>query len=84
MHICLIHNEYGKPSGEEAVVRSIHQLLTAHGHRVSSMTRSSAEFDGSRLGKAGAFFTGIYNPYSRAAFRRMLRDDRPDLVRRPC
>jgi glycosyltransferase involved in cell wall biosynthesis len=80
MHICLIHNEYGRPSGEEAVVRSIHQLLTVHGHRVTTMMRSSAEFDGSRLGKASAFFTGIYNPYSRSAFRRMLRRERPDIV----
>ena len=80
MRICLIHNEYGKVSGEEIVVRGIDALLVRHGHQVSTLIRSSAELDRARLGKAKAFFTGIYNFSSARTFRQHINTHRPDVV----
>lgn len=80
MKICLVHNEYARPSGEETVVRDIRNLLQTHGHQVVPFTRSSAEIADMPLGKLRSFFTGIYSPRSRREFRRLLRPQQPDLV----
>jgi glycosyltransferase involved in cell wall biosynthesis len=80
MNILLVHNEYGKVSGEEIVVRSLRQLLEFNGHHVSAFFRSSAEIENDTLGKAKAFFTGVYNPAARRAFRDVLKLERPDIV----
>ena len=34
MKILIVHNNYGKYSGEEAVVDKMAAMLTAHGHEV--------------------------------------------------
>jgi glycosyltransferase involved in cell wall biosynthesis len=80
VHILLVHNEYGKVSGEEIVVRSLQKLLAERGHRISTYFRSSAELTGKRLGMAKAFFTGIYNFSSQQEVRRLLKQRRPDIV----
>lgn len=80
MRIAVVHNGYGKPSGEEAVVETQTALLRAHGHEVVRFERSSAEIETMRFGKLRAFFGGIYNPATRRAFARFLRRERPDLV----
>lgn len=78
--ICLVHNAYGKLSGEETAVEGLRQCLTAHGHSVIPFFRSSAELDGLRFGKLGALFAGIYNPFARREFATLLDAERPDLV----
>jgi len=80
MKILLVHNEYGKVSGEEIVVRSIRQLLEEYGHQTSCYFRSSAELDGRPASVAKAFFTGIYNFSSKRVIRDLLSQDRPDIV----
>jgi glycosyltransferase involved in cell wall biosynthesis len=80
VHILLVHNAYGKVSGEEIVVESIRALLEENGHRVSTFFRGSDELEGKTLGQAKAFFTGIYNVTSKLEMRRRLREDRPDVV----
>lgn len=80
MNIAVVHNRYGAHSGEETVVEGILDLLAARGHRTAFFMRSSAEIPTQILGKARAFFTGIYNPSARFAFRRFLSDTRPDVV----
>jgi glycosyltransferase involved in cell wall biosynthesis len=80
MRIAIVHNAYGKPSGEETVVETHAALLAAHGHEVVRFQRSSAELDTMTLGGARAFFTGIYNAAARRAFARFLDRERPDLV----
>ncbi len=45
MKICLVHNAYGKPSGEETAVESLRECLEGHGHEVvifSAPARKSA------------------------------------------
>ncbi len=80
MKICIVHNEYGKFSGEEAVVQSLLRLLTEHGHEVRYFSRSSAEIPGMRLGNIRAFFGGIFSFSSKKAMRRCLREFKPDIV----
>lgn len=75
-----MHNEYGKFSGEEAVVQGQKTLLEQHGHDVHLFTRSSAEISSMAFGKLRAFFGGIYNPFTRRAFCKFMQIYRPDLV----
>lgn len=80
MKIILVHNEYGKYSGEESVVESQIQLLEGHGHQVCPFTRSSAELDDMRFGRLYGFCCGIYNPLSVRSFRQFLIDQIPDII----
>src|SRR5215471_564731 len=79
MRVLLVHNEYGKPSGEEHALQAIAALLTRNGHQANWFLRSSAELD-SRPAKLKAFFSGIYNPCSRRSLSAVLREDHYDLV----
>ncbi len=78
--ILIIHNEYGKFSGEEAVVAAQMNVLTTHGHKIHSFHKSSADLETMRLGRTKAFFSGIYSPASRREIRNLIREDRPDVV----
>lgn len=80
MRICLIHNEYGKLSGEEIVVNRTIELLRENGHDVTYFQRSSAEIPEMQLGMARAFFSAIHSPSSKRAVRRLLGKKRPDIV----
>ena len=80
MKICLIHNEYGKPSGEEMVVQAVHGLLKRSGHQVIPYIRSSVEIESRPFGKASAFFSGINSRKSKLEIRQILKEQNPDLV----
>ena len=67
MKILMIHNKYGKHSGEEAVVDAQIKLLEENGHTVVSYFRSSAELETMPLGKVKAFFLGLKNSKAIAA-----------------
>ena len=78
--IALVHNSYGKVSGEEVVVEAHADLFTAHGHEVLRFSRSSEEISAKWFGQAQGFAAGIYNPFARAEFARFLDERRPDVV----
>jgi len=80
MRIAIVHNAYGRPSGEETVVETQTALLQARGHKIVRFQRSSAEIETMPLGKARAFFTGIHNPAARRAFARFLDREQPDVI----
>lgn len=80
MRIAIVHNEYGKPSGEEAVVETHAALLQARGHDVVRFQRSSAAIETMLCGQARAFFSGIYSLAARRAFAQFLDRQRPDVV----
>lgn len=80
MRVCIVHNSYARPSGEEIVVENTRRLLEEHGHEVCALQRSSAEIEHMRLGRVRAFFSGIYSLCSRHAMRRLLDEQRPDVV----
>lgn len=79
MKIAIVHNDYGKFSGEEAVVRDHAGLLSAHGIQIVQFRRSSAELHG-LPGAAKGFFSGLYNPFSRQRFAAFLDAEKPDVV----
>jgi glycosyltransferase involved in cell wall biosynthesis len=78
--ITIVHNAYGKVSGEEIVIDNLAALLEARGVKVQKFWRDSEAIEGRRLGKIPAFFSGIHNPFSRKAFGQFLRKTRPDVV----
>jgi glycosyltransferase involved in cell wall biosynthesis len=78
--VAIVHNAYGKVSGEEIAIDGLVQLLQSRGVTVSRFSRSSAEIETTRLGKILAFFSGIHSPFSRRAFGQFLRETHPDVV----
>lgn len=80
MKVCLVHNAYGKFSGEEAVVEGQKKLLQENGHEVCMFSRSSEEIPIMFMGQLRAFLSGIYNPFSRRAFKKYLLKMRPDVI----
>ena len=79
MRILVVHNRYGKFSGEESVVDAQVKLLVDDDHEVMRFERSSTEIR-SVYGKIKAFFTGIYNPSSARQLRQLLKAFCPDIV----
>lgn len=79
MRILLVHNEYGRDSGEEHAVREVARLLEANGHEVDWFLRSSAEIRCLRH-EVTAFFTGLHSWGSARRMRRLLSEKRFDVV----
>jgi glycosyltransferase involved in cell wall biosynthesis len=80
MKILMIHNEYAAISGEEIEFYGIASLLRKRGHMVELYTRSSAEIERMKIGKARAFFAGIYNPFSVKHINRIINSFNPDVA----
>jgi glycosyltransferase involved in cell wall biosynthesis len=80
MKVLLIHNKYGKFSGEEAVVESQIKLLKDRGHQVITYFRSSEELATIPNGKMKAFFAAFYNPKSIKKLTILIEKEQPDIV----
>lgn len=80
MKILLVHNNYGKYSGEEAVVDKMAAMLSAHGHEVAFYRRTTEGVRESAAGKIAGFLSGIYSPSGVRGMREALRRKRPDVV----
>jgi glycosyltransferase involved in cell wall biosynthesis len=80
MHILLAHNNYGRFSGEEEVIRTLTTLLESHGHRITPFQRSSIQAGDSLTRKLHALFAGIYSFSSRNQIARIIERDDIDLV----
>ncbi len=80
MKVLYIHNDYARPSGEEHASGEIVELLREHGHEVKWFKRSSAEIADSKFGHVKSFFTGIHNPSSAKALKKVLKEYQPDIV----
>ena len=80
MRILIVHNAYGKYSGEEAVVESIKRVLEKHHHEVRVFQRLSEEILNSFLGKAKGFIAGIYSRSGVLGLRKALHEFKPDVV----
>lgn len=83
MKILLAHNFYGSeaPSGENAVFEAERELLRARGHQVIEFTRRSDDIRG--RGVAGLLQGALatpWNPFSAGALRRLIVQERPDVV----
>ncbi len=51
MKVLLVHNQYGKRSGEEVELDCIRQLIEEHGHTTRSYLRSSETISQIPLGR---------------------------------
>lgn len=80
MKILLIHNKYGKYSGEEAVVDAQTNLLKAKGHQVITYFRSSEELETMSHAKLKAFVSAFGNPISKREIKKILIKEKPDVV----
>lgn len=80
MRILLIHNDYGKPSGEEHACKQISEMLTDCGCEVFWHKRSSSEIGNNIINKAKAFISGIYNPYAATQLFQRLDRLQPDVI----
>lgn len=80
MKILLVHNDYGKYSGEEAVVDRTAAMFRSLGHEVVQLRRSTAGIRDSFKGKFRTFTNGIYSPAGVRAMREIIVKEKPDFV----
>lgn len=80
MKILLVHNNYGKYSGEEAVVDKMATMLQGLGHEVAQLRMSTEGLRDSALGKIKGFVAGIHSPAGVRAMREALKREKPDVV----
>lgn len=80
MKILLVHNNYGKYSGEEAVVDKMARMFREHGHEVCFYRLTTEGSRESLLGKIKGFFSGIYSPNGIRRMREVLKQEKPDIV----
>lgn len=80
MKILIVHNDYGKYSGEEAVVDKMAIMLKGMGHQVAQLRMSTADARESFSGKIKGFISGIYCPSGVKAVRNAILREKPDVV----
>lgn len=80
MKILVVHNDYGRYSGEEAVVdRQIADYRSA-GFEVLALRLSSEGSRDKAIGKVHGFFAGIFSFRGRHLMRECLADFQPDII----
>ena len=80
MKILIVHNDYGKYSGEEAVVDKMAAMLRSHGHEVAFYRLTSAGSRESLMGRVHGFVAGVYSVRGVRGMREALRRERPNVV----
>lgn len=80
MKVLLVHNDYGKYSGEEAVVDKMAAMLSEQGHVVAQLRMSTAGARESMWGKVHGFVGGVYCPSGVRAMREAIQQEKPDIV----
>lgn len=80
MKILMTHNDYGRYSGEEAVVDRLIADFQEMGHTVEQLRLSSATSRNTLGGNIRGFFAGIYSFRGVRLMRQKLREFQPDVV----
>jgi len=81
MKILLVHNIYQQAGGEDVVFDQELQLLERHGHQVVTYLRSNHELEQlSAMGQIGLVSRIISAEDSKQDIRKILREEKPDLV----
>ena len=80
MKVLLVHNDYGKRSGEEAVVDKMAGIFASLGYETAQLRMSTATVRGTLAGKIRVFFAGMWSPAGVRAMRDTLRREKPDVV----
>jgi glycosyltransferase involved in cell wall biosynthesis len=80
MKVILVHNDYGKYSGEEAVVDKMAVMLSGLGHDVAQLRMSTADARENISGKIRGFISGLYCPSGIKAMRKAIEREHPDVI----
>lgn len=80
MKILIVHNDYGRYSGEEAMVDRMIADFGSMGHRVEVLRHTTMYSRDTLPGKIRGFFAGIYSFSGCQMMRKALRTFNPDLV----
>lgn len=80
MKILIVHNNYGKYSGEEAVVDKMAAMLQEHGHQVGFYRMTSEGSRDSLSGQIKGFCAGIYSPAGVKGMREAIEREKPDII----
>jgi len=80
MKILIAHNDYGRYSGEEAVVDRMEKMLTGAGHSVRMFRPSTANYQSGLDNKLRVFLSGIYSFEGVQGMKKLLRAERPDII----
>lgn len=80
MKILLVHNDYAKYSGEEAVVDKMLVTFRGLGHEVCQLRMTTAGSRDNLTGKIKGFMAGLYSPAGVKAMREILEKEKPDVV----
>jgi glycosyltransferase involved in cell wall biosynthesis len=80
LKILYIHNDYYRPSGEEHAAEALVSLLQENGHEVTWYRRGSTQIDKIFAGRLRAPFLSIHNPVAVRAVRRLIREEKPNIV----
>ncbi len=78
--VLIVHNCYGKYSGEEAVVDKMANMLSQQGYDVAFYRLTTEGVRETIGGKVKGFFSGIYSRQGVLGMREVLRRERPDVV----
>jgi glycosyltransferase involved in cell wall biosynthesis len=80
MKVLLVHNDYGKYSGEEAVVDKMAVMLSGLGYDVAQLRMSTANARENISGKIRGFIYGLYCPSGIKAMRKAIDREHPDVI----
>jgi glycosyltransferase involved in cell wall biosynthesis len=80
MKVLLVHNDYGKYSGEEAVVDKMAVMLSGLGYDVAQLRMSTANARENISGKIRGFISGLYCPSGIKAMRKAIDREHPDVI----
>lgn len=81
MRVLIVHNDYGRPSGEEHALGTFEKLLADNGHEVLQFRKSSEQLmKGSIWLQMKAFFSGIHSFKSAREIRRFLDENQVDVI----
>ena len=80
MKILIVHNDYGKYSGEEAVVDTMIADGRRAGFEIETLRRTSKDARDTFWGQVHGFFSGMFSISGRRMMRQALRTFQPDIV----
>lgn len=80
MKILIVHNDYGRYSGEEAVVDKTAEMFCQLGHEVAFYRLTSEGHRDSLVGNIRGFFCGMYSLQGVRRLRKALIEEKPDVV----
>jgi glycosyltransferase involved in cell wall biosynthesis len=80
MRILIVHNDYGRYSGEEQAIEDIAEVLSVNGHTIDWFRYPTPNKSYSTRKKIRGFFSGIYSFRARSSIKNILSNRKYDVV----